>query len=119
MAKKKILLVEDELIEAMSFEQSLKSSGYEVVGTALTGEEAISKAFDLEPDLILMDIVLQGEMDGIEAAAQIKKNLDVPIIYLTAHPEESAVNRAKLTSPHGYIIKPTHKRELKIPLNWL
>ena len=113
MYKANILIVEDESIEAMSFEQSLKSSGYDVVGIASAGEDALKKAADLEPDLILMDIVLKGDMDGIEVAAQIKEVFDIPVIYLTAHPEESVVNRAKLTSPYGYLIKPVNKTDLK------
>lgn len=113
MGKEKILIVEDELIEAMNFEQFLKSSGYDVVGIASTGEEAINKTGELLPDLILMDIVLKGEMDGIEAAAQIKEDYNIPIVYLTAHPEESTVKRAKLTSPYGYIIKPASRTDLK------
>lgn len=113
MATEKILIVEDELIEAMNFEEFLKSSGYDVVGIASTGAEAINKTDELKPNLILMDIVLKGEMDGIEAAAQIKENYNIPIVYLTAHPEENTVNRAKLTSPYGYIIKPASKTDLK------
>jgi|GEM_PF-421530 PAS domain S-box-containing protein len=113
MCKPKILIVEDESIEVMGIEHSLKSSGYEVVGNASTGDEALQKVAKLKPDLVLMDIVLNGEIDGIEAAAQIKENFDIPVIYLTAHPEESAVQRAKLTAPYGYIIKPFNKTELK------
>ena len=109
----KILIVEDEFIEAIGFEKSLKSLGYDVIGIASTGEDALEKVVDLKPDLILMDIVLKCEMDGIEAAAQIKKNFDIPIVYLTAHLEEIEVKRAKLTSPYGYIIKPVNKTDLK------
>jgi PAS domain S-box-containing protein len=109
----KILVVEDESIEAMNFEQSLKSFGYEVVGIASTGEGAIKMAAELKPDLVLMDIVLKGNMDGIEVAAQIRQDLDIPLVYLTAHPEESAVKRAKLTFPYGYLIKPVNKTDLK------
>ena len=113
MSDYKILIVEDELIEAMSFEQSLKSFGYDVVGTVSTGEEALENITHHKPDLILMDIVLKGDMDGIEAAAKIEEDFDIPIVYLTAHPEETAVKRAKLTSPYGYIIKPVNKTDLK------
>jgi PAS domain S-box-containing protein len=111
--KSRILIVEDESIEAISFEQTLKSFGYDVIGIASTGEDSLQKVADLKPDLILMDIVLKGEMDGIEAAAKIKEDFDIPVVYLTAHPEESAVNRAKLTSPYGYLIKPVNKTDLK------
>ncbi|MCE5215045.1 MAG: PAS domain S-box protein [Methanobacterium sp.] len=108
----KILIVEDESIEAMSFEKSLKSSGYQVVGVASTGEDALKKVADLRPDLVLMDIVLKGDMDGIKAAALIKDDFDIPVIYLTSHPEKSTLKRAKLTSPYGYLIKPVNKTEL-------
>lgn len=111
--KSKILIVEDESIEAMSFEQSLKSFGYDVVGIAQTGKDALLKVSQLKPDLVLMDIVLKDDMDGIEAAAQIKDNYNIPVVYLTAHPEESVVNRAKLTLPYGYIIKPVNRVDLK------
>jgi PAS domain S-box-containing protein len=111
--KSKILIVEDESIEAMNFEQSLKSFGYDVVGIASTGKDAIKMADEFKPDLILMDIVLKGDMDGIEAATNIKEDFDIPVVYLTAHPEESAVSRAKLTTPYGYLIKPVSKTDLK------
>ena len=117
MSDYKILIVEDEFIEAMSFEESLNSFGYDVIGIASTGEEAIEKVTELKPDLVLMDIVLNGKMDGIEAAAQIKKNFDIPMVYITAHLEGSVVNRVKLTSPHGYIIKPFNKTELKTTID--
>lgn len=113
MIENKILIVEDEFIEAMSFEQSLKSFGYDVVGIVTTGEDALKKVAEHNPDLILMDIVLKGEMDGIETAAKIKEDFDIPVIYLTAHPEDSMIQRAKLTSPYGYIIKPVIKIILK------
>lgn len=111
--KSKILIVEDVSIEAMNFEQSLKSLGYNVVGVTATGEDAIKKVVELKPDLVLMDIILKGDMDGIETATQIKKEFDTAVVYLTAHPEESIVKRAKLTSPYGYLTKPVNKTELK------
>ncbi len=111
--KSKILIIEDELIEAMSFEQSLKSVGFEVVGISSTGKDALDKVAELKPDLVLMDIILKGDMDGIETAAKINENYDIPIVYLTAHPEKSTVDRAKLTSPYGYLIKPVNITVLK------
>ena len=113
MCKPKILIVEDEFVEAIDIELTLKSFGYDVVGKASTGEKTLQKVAKHKPNLVLMDIVLKGEMDGIEAAAQIKENFDIPVIYLTAHPEESTVQRAKLTAPYGYLIKPFNKTELK------
>jgi PAS domain S-box-containing protein len=113
MSDYRILIVEDEFIEAMSFEQSLKSFGYEVVGIVSTGEEALENVAHHKPDLILLDIILKGELDGIETAVKIKEDFDIPIVYITAHPEESTVNRAKLTSPYGYIIKPVNQTDLR------
>jgi len=112
MAEVKILLVEDESIEAMDIKRTLESFGYDVPYIALSGEEAIEKALSIMPDLILMDIILKGDNDGIEAATQIKE-LNIPVIYLTAHSEESTIERAKLTEPYGYIIKPYDSNELK------
>lgn len=108
----KILMVEDESIEAMDIKQTLESFGYEVPYVASSGEEAINKALEIMPDLILMDIILKGETDGVEAASRIK-SLEIPVIYLTAHSEESTIERAKLTEPYGYIIKPYEHTELK------
>jgi PAS domain S-box-containing protein len=110
--KSRILIVEDEAIEAMGFERWLRSLGYEVVGIAGDAEDALQKITLQKPDLILMDIILKGEIDGIEIADKIKES-NIPVIYLTAHPEESTVNRAKLTSPYGYLTKPVNKTELK------
>ena len=111
--KPKILIVEDESIEALNFELYLNSFGYHVVGIASTGEDAIRKVDELNPDLVLMDIVLKGDMDGIEAASKIKEKIDIPLVYLTAHPDENALKRAKLTSPYGYIVKPIQKSVLQ------
>ncbi len=112
MPNKKILLVEDESIEALDIKRTLESFGYEVPYIASKGEEAAEKALEIIPDLILMDIVLKGEIDGIEAISKIKE-LNIPFIYLTAHSEESTIERAKLTEPAGYIIKPYDSTELK------
>ncbi|MGI6463978.1 MAG: PAS domain S-box protein [Methanobacterium sp.] len=112
MADTKILLVEDESIEAMDIKRTLESLGYEVPYVAASGEEAIEKATEIVPDLILMDIVLKGEIDGIGAVSKIR-DLNIPVIYLTAHSEDSTIERAKLTEPAGYIIKPYDGTELK------
>lgn len=108
----KILLVEDEVIVAQDIKRTLESFGYSVPYIATTGEDAVQKALEFMPDLILMDIVLKGEINGIEAVSEIK-NLNIPVIYLTAHSEESTIERAKLTAPAGYIIKPYDPMELK------
>jgi PAS domain S-box-containing protein len=112
MANYKILLVEDDGIEAMDIKRRLESFGYEVPYVASRGEEVIDKALDISPDLILMDITLKGEIDGIQAASRIKK-IGIPVIYLTAHSDESTVQRAKVTEPYAYIIKPFDSLELK------
>lgn len=101
-----ILVTEDEGIVRKDIERSLKKLGYNVVGSADTGEKAIELALELKPDLALMDIMLKGEMTGIEAAAEIKKDLDIPVIFLTAYADESTLAKAKITEPHGYILKP-------------
>ena len=108
----KILLVEDESIEALDIKRTLESFGYEVPYVASNGEEAVKKALEIMPDLILMDIILKGQTDGIDAALEIKK-FNIPVIFLTAHPEESTIERAKLTEPYGYLTKPYDTIELK------
>jgi len=113
MFNTKILIVEDESIEASGIQLSLEKVGYIVCGIAATGEDAIGKVKLLTPDLIIMDIFLKGEMDGIEAAAIIKKDFNIPVIYLTAHSDDEALKRAKVTIPYGFIIKPYNQRELK------
>ncbi|MBD2180089.1 response regulator [Planktothrix sp. FACHB-1355] len=108
----KILVVEDELIVAKNLENKLKKLGYEVVAMIPSGEEAIQKAIEEKPDLILMDIMLQGEMDGIETAEYIWTNYHIPVIYLTANADTSTLNRAKNTGSFGYLIKPFKEKEL-------
>src|SRR6056297_349995 len=112
MASVRILLVEDESIVAMDMERRLTALGYQVVEHVLTGEDAVAKAEEERPDLILMDIHLKGEMDGIEAAERIKSSLGTPIIYITAYSDETTLSRAKVTEPFGYILKPFQEREI-------
>ncbi|KYC41063.1 hybrid sensor histidine kinase/response regulator [Scytonema hofmannii PCC 7110] len=111
-----ILIVEDEYILALNLQESLETLGYTVMDTADSGEEAIAKATELRPNLILMDIRLQGEMDGIQAAEQIWNHLQIPIIYLTGHSDKSTVERATLTFPFGYILKPVREQELYVAI---
>ena len=87
--------------------------GYGVLGIFDTGEEAIEKAGELKPNLVLMDIVLKGEMDGIDAAQKIRELFDIPIIYLTAYSDEKTLQRAKVTEPFGYVLKPFEDREIQ------
>src|SRR5689334_2000925 len=101
----KILIVEDEFILAINLQESLESLGYSSVDIVDTAEAAIEKATQLRPNLILMDIRLRGEMDGIQAAEQIWNRLQIPVIYVTGHSDKSTVERATLTSPFGYILK--------------
>ena len=108
----KIMVVEDELIVAKNIESKLKKLGYQVVSMITSGEEAIEKAAEEKPNLILMDIMLQGEMDGIEAAEYIWNNYRIPVIYLTANADVSTLNRAKNTGSFGYVIKPFKEKEL-------
>lgn len=112
MKKKQILIVEDEWIVAEDIKMSLQKLGYTVSGEASSGEEAIKKVEELHPDLVLMDIKLCGEMDGIEAASKIRSRLDIPVIYLTAHADQKTLERAKKTEPYGYVLKPFEDREL-------
>ncbi len=111
-----ILVVEDEIIIAENMQRKLKKMGYAVPVIVSSGEEAIKKVKDNNPDLVLMDIVIQGEMDGIEAAAQIHSRFDIPILYLTAYADEKTLERAKITAPFGYLIKPFKERELQITI---
>ncbi len=112
MASVRILLVEDESIVAMDMERRLTALGYQVIEHVLTGEDAVAKAQLEQPDLILMDIHLKGEMDGIQAAERIKNSLGTPVIYITAYSDETTLSRAKVTEPFGYILKPFQEREI-------
>lgn len=116
MNKIKVLVVEDESVVAVGIKKQLKDLGFEVVGTAATGKEAINIALQKNPDIILMDIVLQGEMDGIETAEVIQSHKDTPIIYITAYFDEEMLIRARLTEPYAYMIKPIKTSELNANL---
>lgn len=112
MSKINVLVVEDESIVAKDIQQSLKKLGYNVVGICSTGEDAIKSAKDLTPDIVLMDIMLKGDMNGIEAAAQIRQANNIPVIFLTAYADESTLDKAKVSEPFGYIIKPFKEIDL-------
>src|SRR6267154_1688898 len=111
MPSSQILVVEDETIIAMDIQSGLRHLGFEAE-IAGTGEEAVSRAINEPPDLILMDIVLPGTIDGIEAAEEIHKRFDIPIIYLTAYSDARTLERAKTTGPYGYLLKPLKDRDL-------
>jgi two-component system, response regulator PdtaR len=112
MANERIMIVEDESIVAMGIKHKLEDLGYKVVGIEATGEGAVSTALKKEPDLILMDIVLKGDLDGIEAANEIHHHIDTPIIYITAYSDEEVLKRARITEPYAYILKPFKKSEV-------
>lgn len=112
MVRAKLLIVEDEGIVALNIQRRLEGIGYSVVANVSSGEEAIEAAEEASPDLVLMDIKLEGNVDGIEAAAQIRSRFQIPIVYLTAYTNEETLNRAKLTEPYGYILKPFEARDL-------
>ncbi len=112
MSKISILIVEDEAIVAENLRSKIEQLGYEVAGIAANSEEAVEMALRLLPQLVLMDIRLDGRNDGIQAAEEIRARYDVPVIYLTAHSDPATLARAKLTGPFGYIIKPFEMRDL-------
>ena len=116
MPNHKIMIVEDEEIVAADIQTSIEKMGYAVCAMASSGLEAIQKAGLTQPDLALMDIVLKGSMDGIEAAAQIKKLYKIPVVYLTAFGDDGILQRAKISAPYGYIIKPFRDRDLQIAI---
>jgi len=108
----RMLIVEDERIVAEDIGRSLDKLGYSVLGIASSGEEAVKKAEELGPDLVLMDIVLKGGMDGVAAAREIQARLKIPVVYVTAYADDETLERAKVTEPFGYIVKPFEEREL-------
>jgi len=112
MAKTSVLVVEDESIVAKDIQNSLKKLGYTVPSVENTGEDAIDAAGLHRPDLILMDIMLKGDISGIDAAEQIKNRYQIPVIFLTAYADESTLSKAKVTEPYGYIIKPFKEIDL-------
>lgn len=112
MSDLRILIVEDESIVAMDLQNRLENFGYTIIGHVVSGREAVEKARAAGPDVILMDIQLKGEMDGIQSAELIKDELDIPVIFLTAFADQPTLERAKLTEAFGYILKPYHEREL-------
>jgi len=113
MSKTKVLVVEDEGIVARDIQQRLELMGYKVIGPVSSGKEAVKQTAENCPDLVLMDIVLKGEMNGTEAARRIIESYDVPVVYLTAHTDDGTVQQAKTTSPYGYVVKPFDDRQLQ------
>lgn len=108
-----IMLVEDEYIVAADLKAQLISLGYEIAGHADSGESALETIADADPDVVLMDIQLKGEMDGIDTASQVRKLYGIPVVFLTAHADDELVRRAKGTEPYGYVVKPYESQELR------
>ncbi|MCD4650736.1 MAG: response regulator [Candidatus Cloacimonetes bacterium] len=108
-----ILIVEDSPLVSKPLKLLLEEMGYSVMDIVESGEEALKRLDQLRPDLLLMDIKLSGELDGIQTAVEIRKKYDIPVIYSTAYTDENLIERAKITNPFGYILKPYHKRELR------
>jgi two-component system, response regulator PdtaR len=109
----KILVVDDEAIITMQLEERLSAMGYTVTGMASSGEDAIEKARRLKPDLVLMDIVMPGKLNGIEAAKTITGELDIPVVFVTSYADDAIIEKAKQVRPYGYIVKPFNELEIK------
>jgi CheY-like chemotaxis protein/DNA-binding PadR family transcriptional regulator len=109
----KILVVDDEAIISMQMEERLSAMGYTVAGMASSGEDAIEKARRLTPDLVLMDIVMPGRLNGIEAAKTIAGELDIPVVFVTSYADDAIIEKAKQVGPYGYIVKPFNELEIK------
>ena len=108
----RILVAEDEPIIGLDIQNTLQNLGYDVPEVVSSGEDAVKKSEELKPDIILMDIVLSGKIDGIDAVKQITEKQDIPIIYLTAHTEKITFDLARETNPYGYLVKPLGKSDL-------
>ncbi|MCP4396132.1 MAG: response regulator [bacterium] len=115
-AQAKILVVEDDVLIATIIEQRLRFMNYELAAKAVSGEQAIQQACETRPDLVLMDIQLIGDMDGIEAAEQIHSRLNIPVIYLTSNDDRETLRRIRSTDPFGYILKPFSEAELQVAI---
>lgn len=113
MLKVKVLVVEDESIVSKDIQNTLTKLDYQVIGAASTGEKALSLVKNELPDIVLMDIMLKGDLNGIETAKKIKASYNIPVIFLTAYADEATLNKAKLAEPYGYIIKPFKEQDLQ------
>ncbi len=116
MNRPQILIVEDETVIALEIQHRLQRLGYAVPGIVSSGKEAVLKAGQMRPDLVLMDIKLKGEIDGVQTAGQIRDRFGIPVIYLTAFADEHTLQRAKVTEPFGYLLKPFTETELRITI---
>ncbi len=109
----RLLIVEDDAISVLLIQSVLQKMGYAIAGVVATGPDALVKTRELKPDLILMDVRLRGSMSGIEAAAEIGRDFEIPVVYLTAYADETTLKQARTTSPYGYLVKPFREDELK------
>ena len=109
----RIIIAEDEKIVAKDIENKLKKSGYDVVAVVSTGKDLLDKVYEYKPDLVLMDIKLDGEMDGIETAAKLKNCYELPVVYLTAYADKITLKRIDETKPGGYVLKPFKLSDLR------
>ena len=116
MPRARILLVEDEIVTAGVAEKMLKAFGYQVCAVASTGEDAVKAAEKGKPNLVLMDIMLKGKVDGIEAADEIRTRFNIPVVYLTSCADDATLERAKISKPFGYMVKPLQERELYVAI---
>ena len=113
MGKANIMVVEDEGVVSIDIRNMLQKAGYSIAAVAFQGEEAVKKAAMSGPDLVLMDIGLKGEIDGIEAARRIRERFQIPVVFLTGFADDVTVAKAKEVNPSGFIIKPINEEELK------
>ena len=116
MSDRSILLVEDDDVIAKVAQWRLNNLGYQVCGRAVSGAEAMELVVKHKPDLVLMDINIRGEIDGIETAKMIKKGFNIPVIYVTSHSEGETLERAKETKPDGFIVKPFDDNDLRVAI---
>jgi CheY-like chemotaxis protein len=116
MTGEKILLVEDDDVIAKVADWRLKNLGYSVCGRATTGAEAMELVVNTKPDLVLMDINIRGDIDGIETAKMIKKGFNIPVVYVTSHSDGPTLERAKATRPDGFIVKPFEDNDLRVAI---
>jgi DNA-binding response OmpR family regulator len=112
----RVLIVEDETLIAEELKDRLERFGFSVIGAVDNAEEGIQIATSELPDLVLMDIRLKGEKDGVQAAIEIRRQVDVPVVYLTAYSDRATLDRAKNSEPYGYVLKPFHERELQVTI---
>jgi len=116
MVQPRILLVEDEQIAAMDIREMIEESDYQVVDVVGTADEALTQLENQEVDLVIMDIRLPGDKDGVDAVEVINEELELPVVYLTAHSDEKTLQRAKQTNPAGFLVKPVTEADLRTTL---